>query len=149
MLTEQMKWIVRSFNAASVASVNDDGTPAVSVKATFVIVDDATLAFGDIRSPKTVHNLGQRPDVELNFIDVLHRRALRASGKAGIVNRDTDDWRALEPLFTEYWGPYLDMMSHFVVIHLSQAALITSPAYDIGIGEAELKATNLEKLNSL
>ena len=58
MLTEQMKWIVRSFNAASVASVNDDGSPAVSVKATFVIVDDATLAFGDIRSPKTVHNLG-------------------------------------------------------------------------------------------
>ena len=52
-------------------------------------------------------------------------------------------------LFTKYWGPYLDMMSHFVVIHLSQAALITSPAYDIGIDEAELKATNLEKLNSL
>ena len=149
MLTEQMKWIVRSFNAASVASVNDDGTPAVSVKATFVIVDDVTLAFGDIRSPKTLHNLRQRPEVELNFIDILHRRALRASGTASIVDRETGAWDALEPMFTEIWAPYLDMMSHFVVIHLSQASLITSPAYDIGIGEAELKATNLEKLNSL
>ena len=149
MLTEPMKWIVRSFNAASVASVNDDGTPAVSVKATFVIVDDSTLAFGDIRSPKTIHNLKQRPGVELNFIDILHRRALRASGIARIVDRETDAWQDLEPVFAESWAPYLEMMNHFVVIQLSHASLITSPAYDIGIDETELKTTNLEKLNSL
>ena len=149
MLTAQMKWIVCSFNAASVASVNDDGTPAVSVKATFVIVDDSTLAFGDIRSPKTLHNLQQRPAVELNFIDILHRRALRASGTASIVDRETDSWQVLEPVFAESWAPYLEMINHFVVIQLSQASLITSPAYDIGIDEAELKATNLDKLDSL
>jgi len=53
--------IITDYNAGAVATVNDDGTPAVSPKATFVIVDDNCIAFGDIRSPGTTANIKQRP----------------------------------------------------------------------------------------
>ena len=70
-LTEPMKQLIRNYNAGAVATINDDGNPAVSPKATFVIVDDNCIAYGDIRSPGTSANLRQRPAVEVNFIDVL------------------------------------------------------------------------------
>jgi len=73
-----------------VATTNEDGTPAVSPKVTFVIVDDGCIAFGNIRSPGTVANIRTRPDVEVNFIDVLTRRAVRVKGRAEIVERESE-----------------------------------------------------------
>ena len=60
-----MMKIITDYSAGAVATVNDDGTPAVSPKATFVIVDNSCIAFGDIRSPGTVANIKQRPNVEV------------------------------------------------------------------------------------
>ena len=62
--------LIEDFNAGSVASTSADGTPVVSPKGTFVVVDDGCIAFGNIRSPATVENLRARPDVDVNFIDV-------------------------------------------------------------------------------
>ena len=62
------------------ASVNDDGTPNLSPKGTFVILDDAHLGFGHIRSPRTMANIAKRPQVEINFLDVLARKAARVAG---------------------------------------------------------------------
>ena len=149
MLSESLKTIIRSYNAGAIATINDDGTPAVSPKATFVIIDDACIAFGDIRSPGTISNLIKRPDVEINFIDVLTRRAARIKGRAEVVPKESDAAKELLPLFEELWSPYVNMMKHFVKIRISQAQLITSPAYDIGISEEELVQTNLDKLKAL
>jgi general stress protein 26 len=144
-----LKSLIQNYNAGSVASVNDNGTPAVSPKATFVVVDDSTIAFGNIRSPKTIHNFQQRPQTEINFIDVLTRRAARVAGTVRIAQRDSEEWHQLLPTFIESWQPYLDMMDSFVIIDIIEASLVTSPAYDIGIGSEELMKTNLEKLNAL
>ncbi len=148
-LNDSAKWIIRNFNAASVASIDDDGFPAVSPKATFVIVNDTSIAFGNIRSPATIHNFSHRPKTEINFIDVLHRRALRIKGRVFLIDRESHQWKELAPLFQELWKPYLEMMTHFVLIDIERASLVTSPAYDIGIAAAELRTTNLEKLNNL
>ncbi|NKB77116.1 MAG: pyridoxamine 5'-phosphate oxidase family protein [Gammaproteobacteria bacterium] len=131
------------------ASINDDGSPAVSPKATFVIVDNSTIAFGDIRSPNTVNNLSIRPLTEINFIDILHRRALRIKGHAFIVEKHSGKWAELEPIFSEFWGPYLNMMVNFVGIRIENVDLVTSPAYDIGATADQLKLSNLGKLNDL
>ena len=40
-------------------------------------------------------------------------------------------------------------ISSFVVIDISGAEFIVSPAYDMGFTEEELRKTNLEKLNAL
>lgn len=61
MLSAQDKALITAHPAGMVATVNSDGTPSVSPKATFVILDDSTLAFGNIRSPGTLSNLRERP----------------------------------------------------------------------------------------
>jgi len=148
-LTKPMKKIITDYNAGAVATVNDDGTPAVSPKATFVIVDEHCIAFGDIRSPGTVANIKQRPEVEINFIDVLARQAVRVAGRASIVEKDSKAGQKLMPLFQHSWAPYLDAMQAFVSISITRAELILSPAYDVGHDKAELTRVNLEKLNQL
>lgn len=148
-LTKPMKKIITDYNAGAVATVNGDGTPAVSPKATFVIVDDNCIAFGDIRSPGTVANIKQRPDVEVNFIDVLTRQAVRVAGRASIVEKGSEAGQKLIPLFQQSWAPYLDAMQAFVSISITRAELILSPAYDLGFKKSELTRVNLEKLNQL
>ena len=148
-LTKSMQKIITDYNAGAVATVNDDGTPAVSPKATFVILDDSCIAFGDIRSPGTVANIKQRADVEVNFIDVLARQAVRVTGCASIVEKDSEAGQKLMPLFKHSWAPYLDAIQVFVSISITRAELILSPAYDAGHNKAELTRVNLEKLNQL
>lgn len=89
MLTADIKTLIRHHNAGMVATTNDDGTPSVSPKATFVILDDRTIAFGNIRSPGTLANLRKRPAVEVCFIDVVLRKAVRVTGSASIIRKQT------------------------------------------------------------
>ncbi|MEM7534814.1 MAG: pyridoxamine 5'-phosphate oxidase family protein [Chloroflexota bacterium] len=148
-LTQPMQEIIHNYSAGSVATVNDDGTPAVSPKATFVVINDECIAFGNIRSPKTVANILVRPAVEVNFIDVLTRRAVRVAGYAEVVDKTSAQGQALMPTFMALWEPYVADMENFVSIALTRAELILSPAYDVGYTQEELFQTNLIKLTKL
>lgn len=148
MLTEEMQRLIADHTAGMVATIDDAGLPKVSPKATFVVLDEATLAFGAIRSPGTLANIRKRPDVELCFIDVLSRKAVRATGRARIIRKAEADAATLAA-FEASWASYLPRMSAFVAIDIAAAELILSPAYDTGLTEHELKRTNLERLNAL
>jgi hypothetical protein len=148
-LTPPMIRLIQDFTAGTVATVNDDGTPAASPKATFVVKDATCIAFGNIRSPATVANIRARPEVETVFVDVLTRRAVRVAGRATVVDKTSDAGRSLMPVFEEKWGPFLDAMSEFVQIDISSAELILSPAYDLGLTAEELRQSNLDALNAL
>ena len=148
MLTDEMKTLIRDYSGGAVATINDNGTPSVSTKATFAIVDDVTIAFGNLRSPGTVANLAKRPAVEVCFLDVLKRKAVRVTGQGRLVPvADADP--ALRRAFERDWGDYIESMDGFVRIDISAVELILSPAYDRGAKEKELHAANLEKLNGL
>ncbi len=110
MLTTEMSDLINTHTAGMVASINDDGTPSVSPKATFFIADNATINFANIRSPSTVKTIRARPAVEVSFLDVVHRKAVRMTGTA---------------------------------------EMISSPAYDRGATEEDLRETILKKLNAL
>lgn len=148
MLTDEMKTLIRDYSGGAVATINDNGTPSVSTKATFTVVDDTTIAFGNLRSPGTVANLKQRPAVEVCFLDVLKRKAVRVTGQGRLVPVAEAD-AALGGAFERDWGDYIESMDGFVRIDISAAELILSPAYDRGAKETELHAANLEKLNGL
>lgn len=148
-LTEPLKRIIRNFSVGAVASVNGEGKPSVTPIGKFVVVDDAFIAFGNIRSQGTVSNLQQRPDVEISFVDILNRRAARIRGRASIVLKDSEKWQKVAPIFESYWGPYVPLMRNFVVIDISDASLLISPAYDLGLSSEKLRETNLKKLNAL
>jgi general stress protein 26 len=148
MLNEEMKTLVKTHTAGMVATVNADGTPAVSPKATFVVVDDQTIAFGNLRSPGTLANLRRNPAVEVCFIDVLARKAVRITGQASIHKNDGSD-AAMDAAFAAHWADYTERMSLLVRITVSRAEMILSPAYDSGATEQQLRATNLARLNAL
>lgn len=148
MLTDEMKTLIGIYSAGSVATINADGTPSVSPKATFVIIDDHTLAFGNLRSPGTLANLRANPAVEICFTDVLARKAVRVTGTAKSV-RKADASAEIQQAFEALWSPYVPHMSAFVVVDVSAAEMILSPGYDLGLTEEELRATNLAKLNAL
>ncbi len=142
-----MMKLISDHSAGMVATINDDGTPSVSPKATFVILDDSCLAFGNIRSPGTLANLSKRPAVEVCFIDVVIRKAVRVRGTASIVRKADADSRLLAA-FDKSWSAYVLHMSAFVTIAVSAAEFILSPAYDLGFTEDDLRASNLAKLNA-
>lgn len=148
MLNAEMKQLIGNHTAGMVATVNEDGSPSVSPKATFVVLDDSTLAFGNIRSPGTLANLRRHPAVEVCFIDVLTRKAVRAKGQATIISKSKAD-DGLLAAFNAVWADYLGQMSAFVRIDLTAAQMILSPAYDVGHDEGDLRRSNLEKLNAL
>lgn len=148
MLSNDIQTLIRAHSAGMVATVNDDGTPAVSPKATFVVLDAAAIAFGNIRSPGTLANLRKRPAVEVCFIDVVLRKAARVTGTATIVPKAAAG-PTLLAAFEKSWRDYIERMSAFVRIDVSAAELILSPAYDLGFTEAELQRVNLDRLNSL
>ncbi len=148
MLTDDMKQLITNHTAGMVATITKDGLPAVSPKATFVIVDDQTIAFGNLRSPGTLANIKQRPDVEVCFLDPILRKSVRIRGMARIQPK-TDASPELMTAFTAVWADYIPYITSFVVIDITAAELILSPAYDLGITEDELRAANLAKLNAL
>lgn len=148
MLSEEMIQLIQNHTAGMVATTNDDGTPAVSPKATFFVMDETTIAFGNLRSPGTIANLRKRPAVEVNFIDVVYRKAVRIKGTARFV-RPGDGDEVLAERFLAGWPDLAEVVAGYVVIDVTAAEMIVSPAYDRGATEADLRAANLAKLNAL
>ena len=140
MLTEDMKRIVDEQKIGYVATVNEDGTPNLSPKATFVVLDDERLAFGELRSPNTVRNLAERSAVEVNFIDVYLRRGFRLKGQAVHHAKGSVGYESLVSHFAA-WGALTERLRGIVVIDIERAVPVTSPAYDMGATEEELYAT--------
>ena len=148
MLTPDMLTLIGNFSAGSVATVNADGSPSVSPKATFVVLDPQTLAFGHIRSPGTLDNLRRNSAIEICFTDIVTRRAVRVTGTATIVRRADAD-PTLDAAFAAAWKPYQSHMTAYVKIAVTGAEMIYSPAYDLGLTQEELRTANLRKLNTL
>lgn len=74
MLTPDMKRIIEEQLLGFVATTAPDGTPNVSPKGAFFVVDDKTIAFGEIRSPGTIRNLRTNSRIEINFVDPFVRK---------------------------------------------------------------------------
>ena len=138
MLTVDMKRVVREQRLGFVATVNADGTPNVAPKATFVVLDDSTIGFGDIRSPGTLRNLKSNPAVEVNFIDPFVRKGYRFGGSAAIIERSAPGFNDLLGRFEEC-GIAVSRFRALVKITVTKALPLISPAYDRGVTESELR----------
>lgn len=148
MLTDVMKRIIRENTIALVATVTPEGAPAVSPKATVAILDDNHLAFCDLRSPRTTRNIRVNPAVELNFIDVFRRQACRITGTGSYTTKGEARFVDLQNNFAA-WEYLADRMRGFVVIEITRAEHILSPAYDVGAEENALKAHWLAKYTEI
>ncbi len=129
MLTPDMKRIVKEQLLGFVATAAADGTPNVSPKGTFFVVDDATIAFAEIRSPATLHNLQANPRIEVNFVDPFVRKGYRVAGTAKIVARGEGNF---DELLTKSGSSLAPRVRAIVVISVVKALPLVSPAYDDG-----------------
>ncbi len=145
-LTPKMIDLIETWRLGFVATVSVGGHPNVSPKGTFVVLDDRTVAFGEIRSPQTVTNIQNQPEVEVNFVNPLNRKGLRLRGQAGLVRRGTDAFENLFPKFSAEWGGLADKIKLIVKIEIETVSPLSSPAYDMGATEAELVATYKQKM---
>src|ERR1700746_3232534 len=107
MLTADMKRIVEEQRLGFVATADPDGTPNLSPKSTFAVLDDATLAFGEICSPGTLRNLRFNPRIEVNFVDPFVRKGYRFAGTAVVFERGAGAFDALLGHYRGALGPRL------------------------------------------
>ncbi len=147
MLTKEMEKLIKENTIGLVATVTPDGYPAVSPKATTIVLDSTHLAFIDLRSPKTKRNIKANPFVELNYIDVFRRQACRIKGKAAYIERDDKKFDGISKNFTA-WSSLFEKAKGVFVVEILNAQKILSPAYDDGADEELLKSEWLAKYNT-
>ncbi|MBH68922.1 MAG: pyridoxamine 5'-phosphate oxidase [Rhodospirillaceae bacterium] len=148
MLTSNMERIIRENTIGLIATITPDGFPAVSPKATTVILDKTHIAFCDIRSPQTRRNIKTNPFVEANYIDVFRRQACRLRGVATYLQRNSTEFETIRPQF-ETWGELLNDVKGIFQVEITAAQHIFSPAYDRGADESSLKAEWLSRYTKL
>jgi predicted pyridoxine 5'-phosphate oxidase superfamily flavin-nucleotide-binding protein len=147
ILTADMRRMVET-QLGFVATVCADGTPNLSPKGTTAVWDDDHLVFADLRSPGTVENLRANASVEINVVDQLVRKGYRFKG-TGVVHTDGEVFeRGVR--FYEARGTVRarDRIRGIVIVTVERAGPVTSPSYDVGATEDELRDRYLAALTA-
>jgi predicted pyridoxine 5'-phosphate oxidase superfamily flavin-nucleotide-binding protein len=144
ILTADMKRVVEEQRLGFFATVCADGTPNVSPKGTTAVWDDDHLIFANIRSPGTLTNLRQNPSIEVNVVDPIVRKGYRFKGVASVLDSGTLHNQAMA--FYKARGAPLEVIREVVFIRVRSAQPVTSPAYDLGLGEDEVRTRSLRRM---
>lgn len=144
-----MQDLISKFPLGFVATVTPDGRPAVSPKGTFLVLDDETIAFGEIRSPGTIANLQKNPELEVNFVDPFVRKGARTRGSAELIHKGTEDFEKLIPNWRSTWGDLAERVNIIVCIRVDSCKRMTTPPYDDGATEEEMIALYKSKFSEI
>jgi predicted pyridoxine 5'-phosphate oxidase superfamily flavin-nucleotide-binding protein len=134
-LSADMQRIVLEQRLGFVATVTPDGRPNVSPKGTTTVFDDQHLMFADIVSPGTVENLASNPNVEINVVDPIVRKGYRFKGTATTHTSGELFERGLAVLRDRGSTIARSRVRSIVVVEVTEAAPLISPAYDDGVSE--------------
>ena len=134
-LSQQMQQVVREQRLGFVATVTPDGRPNLSPKGTTRLWDDERLFFADIASPGTVANLRANPHVEVNVVDPILRKGFRFKGTANVYTSGEMYDRGLAILREQGSTANRERVRSIVVIEVTEAAELVSPAYADGATE--------------
>ena len=137
MITREIKNFLNLQKLGYVATVSSDGKPNISPKGTIIGWSSETLAFADIRSPDTMKNLIDNPNVEINVIDPLLRKGYLFQGTVRILQDGT--------LYREILNHYRQNgikspINSIILVDVSCVSDVISPLYDLGISEDEIKS---------
>jgi hypothetical protein len=86
-LTEEAKKVIAEAGPALVTTSSRNGKSQVSVRGSFHILDDYTVVFYDIDSPRTINNIREYPQLSALIFDPENARNCRIGGKAKMLNR--------------------------------------------------------------
>jgi uncharacterized protein len=145
ILTEDMKHALDT-QLGFVATVCPDGTPNLSPKGTTAVWDDDHLVFAHIHSPGTVANLRSNPSVEISVVDQLVRKGYRFKGTAVVHTDGVDFERGIRFYEARGTPKARERITAIVMVTVERALPVTSPAYDLGATEDELRELWLVRL---
>ena len=145
-IDEDMRRVVEEQRLGYAATVCPDSTPNLSPKGTTAVWDDEHLVFADIRSPRTVENLRHNPAIEINVVDPILRKGYRFKGTGTVLTEGS--------LFDEVLAFYrrrglVREIRSAVLVKVERALPLTSPAYDLGAREEEVRERWERHLQSL
>jgi len=135
-ISDEIKHFLERQKLGFVATISPDNTPNVSPKGTILAWDDEHLIFADIKSPQTISNLENNPSVELNVIDPILRKGYRFKGKGKIL-RDNEEFSKILKFYEEKGTK--SKINAVVMIKVDTLSEVTSPLYDLGFSEEEIK----------
>ena len=146
ILSLEIKNFLNSQKLGYVATVSSDGKPNISPKGTIISWDSNLLAFANIRSPDTINNLRNNPFMEINVIDPLSRKGSLFYGTGKII-KDT----ALYDEILSYYrkSGIQSPIDSIVIVDVSSISEVTSPLYDLGKSENEIKLRWKKYFNDL
>ena len=146
MISNEIKEFLDLQKLGYVATVGSDGKPNISPKGTIIAWSSEVLAFADIRSPDTMKNLQNNPNVEINVIDPLLRKGYLFQGEARIL----DDTSLFDEIMNHYRNKGIKSpINSIVLVDVSSVSEVTSPLYDLGISEEEIKSKWKKHFESL
>lgn len=135
-ISEFVKNFVNSQKLGYVATVSDQGIPNLSPKGTIIAWDENTLVFADIRSPNTMKNLEKNTHLEINVVDPFLRKGFRFKGQGTIIKSGT----TYENILSHYReNGVKSSIGGIVLVEVSEILEVTSPLYDLGVSEVEMK----------
>jgi predicted pyridoxine 5'-phosphate oxidase superfamily flavin-nucleotide-binding protein len=146
MITPEIKDFLNLQKLGYVATVSSDGKPNISPKGTIIGWTFDTLAFADIRSPDTLNNLRVHPDVEINVIDPILRKGYLFQGVARII----EDGNLYDDILNYYRTTGVQSpIQSIVLVDVSSVSEVTSPLYDLGISQQEIKSKWQKRFTTL
>ena len=146
VISSEIKSFLNSQKLGYVATVSSDGKPNISPKGTIISWASDLLVFANIRSPDTMSNLITNSSMEINVIDPLSRKGYLFIGTGKII-KDT-------PLFDEIVTYYRNSgiqspINSVVLVTVLSVSEVTSPLYDLGKSENEIKLRWKKYFNDL
>jgi len=136
LLTNEIKNLIEQQKLGYVATVSPDNTPNLSPKGTISVWDDEYLVFADIKSPQTMKNLEKNPSLEINVVDPIARKGFRFKGTGTILSSGQE----YDKIVSYYSNIGIkSKIGRVVLIKVSSVNNVTSPLYDLGYTEEEIK----------
>ncbi len=136
LLTNEIKNLIEQQKLGYVATVSPDNTPNLSPKGTISVWDEEHLVFADIKSPQTMANLEKNPSLEINVVDPITRKGYRFKGTGTILSSGQE----YDKIISYYSNIGIkSKIGRVVLIKVTSVNNVTSPLYDLGYTEEEIK----------
>ena len=146
VISSEIKSFLNSQKLGYVATVSPDGKPNISPKGTIISWTSDLLAFANIRSPDTMSNLKINSAMEINVIDPLSRKGYLFIGTGKIIK----DIPLFDEIVTYYRNSGIQSpINSVVLVTVSSVSEVTSPLYDLGKSESEIKLRWKKYFNDL
>lgn len=136
MLDDGIRSFLLQQRLGYVATVSADCIPNLSPKGTIFVWDSEHLVFANIRSPQTLRNIRSNSLVEINSVDPISRRGYRFRGRARVV----DDKSLHAEILAFYERLKIQSrIREIVIVKVTHVDKVTSPLYDLGLDEAQIR----------